>query len=440
MAAGAMGARSGRHDDGRVSLAAGRVRGWLTDTRPLRESRDFRRLWFGLSISQLGQQMTAITIAYQVYVLTGSSFAVGLTGLCAVVPLIVGGLYGGALVDAFDRRLVALWTGLGLWICSGVLVAQALLDVGSVVLLYVVVAVQSAMFAVNNPARHAIVPRLLPRHLLPAANALTQASMNLGFTLGPLLGGVVIAWQGVTAAYVFDALTFTAALYALVRLPPLPPVNGSGRVPGLRSVREGLSFLRGAGNLRMTFILDLCAMVLAQPRALFPALALGIYAGNASTLGLLQAAPAIGALLAFAVSGWITRVHRHGLAIVGSVAAYGIAVACGGAAAMGFPSVLLLCVVFLALSGAADMVSSAYRHTVLQAAAPDELRGRLQGVLTVVVAGGPRLGDFVAGAAAGLLGEPAAMMWGGVACGMAVVVVAVAQRRFLSYDARSPTL
>jgi hypothetical protein len=296
------------------------------------------------------------------------------------------------------------------------------------------------MFAVNNPARHAIVPRLLPPHLLPAANALTQASMNLGFSVGPLLGGVIIAWQGVSAAYVVDALTFTAALYALVRLPSLPPVNGGGRAPGLRSVREGLSFLGRAGNLKMTFILDLCAMVLAQPRALFPALALGVYAGNASTLGLLQAAPAIGALLAFAVSGWISRVHRHGVAIVGAVLAYGLAVALGGAAAMGVPSLLFLCVVLLALSGAADMVSSAYRHTVLQSAAPDELRGRLQGVLTVVVAGGPRLGDFLAGSVAGLLGEPAAMMWGGVACVVGVLVAAAAQRRFLAYDARSPTL
>ncbi|MGI8953938.1 MAG: MFS transporter, partial [Nocardioidaceae bacterium] len=199
-------------------MAAGRgFASVLTDLRPLRHSADFRRLWFGQSVSQLGQQMTAVTIAYQVYVLTGSSFAVGLVGLYAVVPLIAFGLYGGALVDSFDRRTVILATALGLWVCSGVLVVQASVGLDSVGLLYAVVAVQSALFAVNNPARQAIIPKLLPRELLAPANALTMASFNLGFTLGPLLGGVVIGWQGVEVAYAVDAVTFTAALYAVLR-------------------------------------------------------------------------------------------------------------------------------------------------------------------------------------------------------------------------------
>jgi len=422
-------------------VAAGRgFASVLTDLRPLRHSADFRRLWFGQSVSQLGQQMTAVTIAYQVYVLTGSSFAVGLVGLYAVVPLVAFGLYGGALVDSFDRRTVILATALGLWVCSGVLVVQASVGLSSVGLLYAVVAVQSALFAVNNPARQAIIPKLLPRELLAPANALTMASFNLGFTLGPLLGGVVIGWQGVEVAYAVDAVTFTAALYAVLRLPPLPPENASGRVPGLRSVVEGLRFLGRAPNLRMTFILDLCAMVLAQPRALFPALALTVYAGNAPTLGLLQAAPAIGSLVAFAVSGWIGRVHRHGMAIAVAVIAYGIAVALAGFSAIGLPGMLWLGVVFLALSGSADMVSAAYRSTMLQSAAPDELRGRLQGVFTVVVAGGPRLGDFLAGSVASATSEGTAMVLGGCACVAGVVVAAVAQRRFLRFDARQPTL
>ncbi|MEO6470279.1 MAG: MFS transporter [Aeromicrobium sp.] len=411
----------------------------LTDIRPLRESKDFRRLWFGQSISQLGQQMTAITVAYQVYILTHSSFAVGLVGLYSLVPLIAGGLYGGALVDAFDRRKVALITALGLWTCSGILVLQAALKVESVGLLYVVVAVQSALFAVNNPARQAILPRLLTPEFLPAANALTMASFNLGFSIGPLLGGFIIGWHGVVTAYVFDAVTFTAAIYALLRLPSIPPVGGPQRTPGLKSVTEGLRFLAKAPNLRMTFIIDLCAMVLSQPRALFPALALTVYAGSASTLGILQAAPAVGSLLAFLVSGWIGRVHRHGIAIAAAVIVYGVAVAAAGFSAMGLPGMLWLGVTFLALSGSADMVSAAYRSTVLQSAAPDQLRGRLQGVFTVVVAGGPRLGDFLAGSLAALTSEGTAMVIGGFACVLGVGLAMARQRSFAAYDSRNPT-
>ena len=415
------------------------LRRLLTDIGPLRESKDFRRLWFGQSISQLGQQMTAVTVAYQVYILTHSSFAVGLVGLYALVPLIAGGLYGGALVDAFDRRKVALVTAFGLWTCSGILVLQAALKFESVALLYVVVAAQSALFAVNNPARQAILPRLLPARFLPAANALTMASFNLGFSVGPLLGGFIIGWHGVVTAYVFDAVTFTAAIYALLRLPAIPPANGPQRTPGLKSVAEGLRFLAKAPNLRMTFIVDMCAMVLAQPRALFPALALTVYAGSASTLGILQAAPAIGSLLAFLVSGWIGRVHRHGIAIAVAVILYGAAVAAAGFSAMGLPGMLWLGVVFLALSGSADMVSAAYRSTMLQTAAPDQLRGRLQGVFTVVVAGGPRLGDFLAGTLASLTSEETAMVIGGFACMLGVVLAVARQRGFASYDSRTPT-
>jgi len=410
----------------------------LTDLRPLQHSADFRRLWAGLTVAQLGQQMATVTIAYQVYVLTGSTFAVGLVGLYSLVPLVVFGLYGGAIVDAIDRRKVALVASIGLWLMSLALVAQAVLDVGSVGLLYAIIAVQSGCYAVNSPARQAILPRLLPVDMLPAANALTSASYNLGFTLGPLLGGVLIGWQGVTAAYVVDAVVFAASLYALVRLPPTPPAGGTGRPPGVRAVVDGLRFLGLAPNLRMTFIVDLCAMVLAQPRALFPALALTVFAGGAGTLGLLQAAPAIGSLVAFAVSGWMGGVHRHGLVIAVSVAAYGVAVALAGVAAVGLPGLLWLTVVLLATSGAADMVSANYRTTILQAAAPDELRGRLQGVFTVVVAGGPRLGDFLIGSLAAVVGDAWAMTWGGVACVAALALALGAQRRFLAYDARNP--
>ncbi len=387
--------------------------------------------------------MALVAISFEAYHLTGDSFAVGLVGLFGLVPLVLGGLYGGVLVDAFDRRTVALLSALGLWACSLALVVHAVAGGERVEVLYAIVAVQAAMFAINSPARSAMLPRLLPPQVLPAANALSTASFTLSFTVGSLLGGVLIGWGGVTAVYAVDAALFTAAIYSLVRLPPIP-AGEKAPVPGLRSVVDGLGFLRAAPNLRASFVLDLCAMVLAQPRAAFPALAATVYlAGGhgdegAWVLGVLQAAPALGSFVAFCVSGWLGRVHRHGLAIVVAIMAYGVAVGLAGFAAVGLPGVLWLGVALLALSGSADMVSSAYRSTMLQTAAPDELRGRMQGVFTVVVAGGPRLGDVVMGSLASLVGEGQAMMLGGALCLAAVGLVVLTARRFLDYDARAP--
>ncbi len=408
----------------------------LTDVRPLQVSRDYRRLWFGNTVSQLGQQMTQVTIAIQVYALTHSTFAVGVVGIFALVPLVGFGLYGGAFADAFDRRKLALVASLGLWALSFVLVAQAVLDLRWVWLLYVVVALQSACFAVNNPTRSAIIPRLIPKEHLPAANALNMASFNLGFTVGPLLGALAIGAVGYGFAYTIDTVTFTAALYALFRLPPIPPQPLEGEAPtrpGLKSVIEGFRFLRSARNVRMTFILDLCAMVLAQPRALFPAVAGSFYGRGVAAVGLLQAAPAIGSLIAFAFSGWVSKIRRQGVAIAICVILYGASVA-----AFGFTRTLWVGVLFLAMSGAADMVSAAYRSTILQVAAPDNLRGRLQGVFTVVVAGGPRMGDFVAGSTAALTTPTIALAAGGLACILGVMIAMARERSFASYDALHP--
>ena len=409
-----------------------RWRGLLTDIRPLQVSPAYRRLFFGNAIGQLGQQMTNVAVAIQVYALTESSFYVGLVGLFALVPLVAFGLYGGAIADAMDRRTLALLASAGLWGISVLLAVQALLGLESVLLLYGLIAVQSAFYALNNPARGAIVPRLLDKHLLPAASALNMATFNLGFTIGPIVGALVIQWQGFAAAYLIDVVTFAAAYYGLYRLPPMPP-EGEVTRAGLRSVLDGLRFLKQARNLRMTFVLDLCAMVLAQPRALFPALAYKVYGGGAATVGILQAAPAAGALVAFLFSGWISRVRLHGVAIVLAVVGYGAAVG-----AVGFTDLLWWGVVFLALTGAADMVSAAYRSTILQVAAPDHLRGRLQGVFIVVVAGGPRAGDFLAGSVAGAVGERAALLVGGAACMLGVAVAIAMQRDFLRYDGDHP--
>ena len=405
----------------------------LTDVRPLRVSPPFRRLFVGNTISQLGQQMTNVAVAIQVYSLTESSFYVGLVGVFALVPLVVLGLYGGSIADAVDRRTLALAASGGLWAVSVAFAVQAIVwDESPLWLLYALIAIQSGFYAVNNPARSAMVPRLLDAELVPAASALSSASYNLGFTLGPVLGALAITWQGFAAAYLIDVVTFSAAYYALLRLPRMPPGQDSPRA-GLRSVLDGLRFLRSAPNLRMTFVVDLCAMVLAQPRALFPALAYKVYGGGAGVVGVLQAAPAAGSLLAFLFSGWLSRVRMQGLAVVVSIVVYGLAV--GG---VGLTDALWVGVAFLALSGMADMVSAAFRSTILQVAAPDQLRGRLQGVFIVVVSGGPRAGDFLAGSVAGGVGERTALVVGGLACVVGVLTAAALSRRFLAYDARDP--
>ena len=404
----------------------------MADITPLRVSAPYRRLWSGLTVAQLGQQMAAVAVALQIYSITGSSFAVGMLGLAALGPLIVFGLYGGSIADAHDRRLVLLVASLGLWVCSMALFVQAWLDLRNVWALYLVVAVQSGFFAVSNPARSATIPRLVEPSLLPAANALATASWTLGFTVGPLLAGVLVGTYGYSATFAVDVLTFTAALYGVARLPSIPPEGEVSRA-GLRSVLEGLRFLRTRRNVLMTFLVDLAAMVLAQPRALFPAIAGSVYGGGPSTVGLLSAAPAFGAFAGAVFSGWVGRVRWQGRMIVLMIIGYGASVA-----AFGLTSTLWLGVVFLALSGAFDTVSAVFRSTILQVATPDDLRGRLQGVFIVVVAGGPRLGDAVSGTSATVFGTRFAVVAGGVACIGAVSLLAARFPAFLRYDAENP--
>ncbi|WP_328721914.1 MFS transporter [Streptomyces sp. NBC_00247] len=420
----------------------------FADLTPLRTSPDYRRLWFGNTVSWIGQGMTSLAVSLQVYDLTGSAFSVGLIGFCSLVPLVFFGLYGGAVADTMDRRKLGLGSSAGSFLLSAVLVASAFAGVEQVWLLYTIVALQAVCFALNSPARSSMIPRLLPPEQLPAANALGSLTSTTGTLVGPMLGGVIVGWWGYRAAYTVDVVTFTASLYAMWRLPAMLPdrsddarageaVSGTGSTAGQRperaSVLEGLRFLGTRPNLRMTFFSDLCAMVLASPKALFPVVAIVWYHGDARTTGLLVAAPAFGALLGGVCSGWLGRVRRHGLAVVCAVAGWGAAIA-----AFGLTRQLWLGIVFLALAGCADTFSMVFRGTMLQAAVPDRMRGRLQGVFIVVVAGGPRLGDFLAGSVSDLASPGVAVTGGGVACVVAVLLLALKWRGFLRYDARNP--
>ena len=421
----------------------------MLDLAPLRASPAYRRLYIGFTLAGVGSQLTVVAIGLQVYELTGSSFSVGLVGLFALVPIIIMGLYGGALIDAHDRRIVALVASGVMW-ASGILTTlQAWLGNTNPLVLYLLVAVNSAGFAVVSPARSAIYPRLLARHLLPAANALTVFAFNVALTVGPLLAGFLVAWRGYTLAYGVDVVLFTAAMWGLFRLPPIPPqphpdALGRGR-PGLASVLDGLRFLGTRPNVRMTFLTDFCAMVLAMPRALFPAVAVLAFGGGARTVGYLASAVAVGSIVAMVFSGKLGHLRRQGLAVVVCVALWGVSISGFGisvALAGGVwtrSSALLMAAFFLACAGAADSVSAVFRTTILQAATPDHLRGRLQGVFIVVVAGGPRLGDLVSGSVATVSSEALAAIAGGIACVVAVAALTAWQRGFLRYDAQDPT-
>ena len=286
----------------------------LLDLTPLRASPAFRRLWAGLSLSNLGTQLSVVAVGLQIYDITRSTFSVGLLGIFALVPLVLLGLYGGALVDAYDRRRVALFSALGLWVVVLGLVAQALLGMESVELLYGLVALQSAGFAINNPARTAIIPRLVEPRLLPAANVLQTVAWNIALTVGPLIAAFLVAGPGFAAAYAVDAVLFTAALWALWRLPDLPPIVGPDDKRlrlGLSAVVDGFRYLATRPNVRMTFVVDLIAMIVAMPRVLFPAVGVLFLGGGAFTTGVLSAAFAAGAVLAglspAVWSGWCTR-------------------------------------------------------------------------------------------------------------------------------------
>jgi MFS family permease len=411
---------------------AARFRRVALDVSPLRLSPPFRRLLIGDAVSVIGTQVTAVAVPIQVYEQTHSGAAVGLVGLAGLLPLIVFGLYGGAIADAVDRRQLVILTTLGQTALSAVLLAQAAAGLHSTALLYAVVAVQAGLFSMDSPARSAFTPRLLPVHLLPAANALKQVEFNIGVTVGPLLGGALVAGPGYATAYGLDALSFAASMWAVLKLPAMPPAGG-GRRAGTASVLEGLSFLRTRPVLLMTFVVDLIAMVFAMPRALFPSIAHDVYGGGAQTAGALYSALAAGALLGALFGGWLGRVHRQGLAVLVAIVAWGVAITAFGATHR-----LWLGLLMLAAAGASDMVSAVFRNAILQTAAPDEMRGRLGGVFIVVVAGGPRLGDGRAGLGSELLGIRGAVVSGGLAVVALTAVCAAAVPRFRRYDVREP--
>ena len=389
------------------------LRGVIVDIAPLRVSPDYRRLWGADLVASAAHEIVAVAVPFQVYVLTGSSLAVGLVGAAELVPLLLGSLAAGAFVDAHDRRRLILIAQVG---AAGCAVALALLaSAGSppLVAIYALAAAIAAFASIEAPVRNASIPQLVGAHHLPSALALNQIVGQLTALGGPALAGVLLATLGVTAVYVTAVAGFAVALLAILRVRPMPPAGDGSTRSGWAAVREGLAFARSTPVLLSTFVIDLNAMIFGMPRALFPALAVSTYHVGPGGLGLMYAAPGAGALIGAAASGWVGAVRRQGLAVIVSVVAWGAAIVAFGLVPHDrFPLALIL----LAAAGWADVISAVFRNTILQLVAPDEIRGRLSALHIAVVTSGPRLGDVEAGAVAAATSVRFAVVSGGLAC------------------------
>lgn len=422
----------------------------FVDLSPLKHSGAFARLWIGSSVAQIGSQMTIVAVGMHVFHLTGSTVAVSLVALWALGPMIVAGIWGGMIADVFDRRLVSLVTAMVSWSSIGAMTLIAFLGVTDVWPYYALAAVNAASATILGATKSAIMPRLLPPNLIPAASALQGITMGLSVTVGPALAGVLAASVGFAWTYLVDVILFTGAFLGVLTLPPIAPEGEAAR-PGLQSLREGWQFLRNAANIRATFLFDIIAMTLGTPRVLFPAVGMLVIGGGYVTTGVLTAAMAVGALISSLASGWLGRVRWQGRAVTWAIGAYGasvllfgcvllVAILTGGATEE-HPRMVLLVLAFitLALAGASDNVSAIFRSTILQVAAPDAMRGRLQGIFMVVVAGGPRLGDLYAGALAGVVALWAPPVFGGIVIIVLMLTLARAYSGFIRYDAQAPT-
>ena len=409
----------------RARLAAVRV-----DVTPLRTSRDFRRLFAAGTVFYLGAMVSYVALPYQIYQLTGSNFAVGAMALVELVPLVVFGLYGGALADHVDRRRMLVLCGVAQVVLTGVLLGNALLDDPSVWAIYVVGFFLTIAQALQRPSREALLPRVVRHDELAAAAAVQSLGMQVGTLLGPALGGVLVAGVGIPWAYGVDVVGLVLATLLYATLRPYPPTEQS-TPPSIEAIVSGIRYAVGRKDLLGTYVIDMTAMFLAMPIVLFPAFAEKVLQ-EPRLLGLLYTAESVGTLLATLTSGWTTRFHHHGRAVVVASMVWG-----GSMAMVGLSPTIWVALVFLALAGAADMISGIFRSTIWNQTIPDELRGRLAGIEMLSYSVGPMGGSARAGLVADLTSVRTSIVSGGVLCVAGVAAVGATLRDFWRYDSRT---
>ena len=402
------------------------------DLTVLRESRELRLVVIGEALAGLGTQAALVAIPYQVYVLTHSAALVGLLGLVELGPLIVASLFGGAAADRIDRRRVLLAAQAVVATVAAALALTALLGRPSVLVVFLLAGALAGAAAVDNVTRAAVVPALAGMARLRSALSITFGLHQVTAVVGPGLGGLLIAATSVGAAYVVLTAGFLATLVITAMLKPLPPMRIDGpALPVLRSIAEGLRFVRGNRALVGSFAIDLAAMTFGMPRALFAVLSLTVYDAGAAGTGLLYASVSAGALVAAFTTGWLEHANRLGRIVIVAVCVWGLAIAAAGVV----PS-LWIAAGLLAVAGAADSVSAVCRSTINQTVTPEPMRGRMSSVFMLVVTSGPRLGDLEAGMVASLSSAGFAVASGGIACIAAAGLIVLAFPALAAYDGR----
>jgi MFS family permease len=399
------------------------------DLQPWRSSRDFRLLLTSGTVTVFGTFITYIALPVQLKQLTGSTLAVGLLGAVELVPLVVCGLYGGALADWLDRRTIIITCEVGLGLLASCLLINSLLPHPQVWPLYVIAGLLAALDGLQRPSLEALVPRIVAPDQLTAAAALGTIRWNFAAIAGPSAGGLLIAGVGLRYGYAVDVLTYLVSLALLIRLQAAPPAPDADR-PSIAGIAAGLRYARGRQVLVGTYLVDLAAMLLAMPTALLPFVADDLDAPW--SLGLLYGASAVGAMIASLTSGWASRVHRQGLGVVLAALGWGVAVT-----AFGLVHSVWLAVLFLLLAGASDMYSGIWRMAIWNRTIPDRLRGRLAGIELLSYSVGPSLGQLRAGGMAAVTGLRGSIVGGGLLCVTAVSALAVALPRFRRYDERT---
>jgi MFS family permease len=405
----------------------GRIR---VDTTPLRESRDFRLLFWAGTVFYLGAMVSYVAVPYQLYQLTGSNFAVGALGFAELIPLVVFGLWGGALADHMDRRFMLVTTGLAQIVLTALLMLNALLPTPQVWPLYAIGALLAAAQSLQRPSREALVPRTVRHDQLPAAVSLSSLGMQIGLFAGPTIGGLLIQWVGVQWCFAVDVGGLVVATSLFAMLAAYPPLEDS-TPPSLRGIMDGLSYAVRRRDLLGTYIVDIVAMFMAMPVVLFPALAEDIFE-KPGILGLLYTAETVGSLVAMATSGWTSRVHHHGRAVVIAAMGWGAAIALAGIS----PQIWMV-LLFLALAGASDMISGVFRGVIWNQTIPDSMRGRLAGIEMLSYSLGPLGGQARAGLVADGWSVRASITSGGLLCVAGVAATAVWLRDFWNYDNRT---
>jgi len=410
------------------------VPSWLhlatVDITPLRRHRDFRLLFTGRLVSFFGNMISSVALPFQAYQLTHSVFLVGLLELVAFGSVLAFAFLGGALADARDRRGMVLVSEAALTIFSVILVVNAAVSHPQVWVLFVVMVGWGGLDALQRPSLDAMLPRLVDRSELTAAAALGSLRGTLGQIAGPALGGLLIAAFGLPLTYLVDVATYLVGLVCLYLMHAVPPPVDAAR-PSVRRVVEGLRYARSRPELIGTYAVDMVAMFFGMPQALFPAIAQGL--GGAGVLGLMYTAPAVGAFLFSATSGWTSRVHRHGMGVVVAATIWGLAIV-----AFGLVPGLIAALVCLAVAGAADMMSGVFRSTIWNQTIPDSLRGRLASIEMLSYSSGPALGNFEAGVVASLFSVRVSIVSGGVLCVAGCLLAAAFLPAFRAYDARKP--